>query len=246
MKSGQKRMVHSTVWESGQVAKLSRDARLLYIGLITLGDDDGRLKGSAALIRSQVFPYDDDVKVGDVAQWISEIKAQRLLVSYDVEGEEYLFHPKWEEYQHIREDRRRDSHIPAPALDFLPMATIRQPNGNQMGDKVPPKISKVKISKENINTVGHDEAFAIFWEKYPRKIGKKAAWKAWAKIAWTRDLHERIMTSLTAACTSEQWTKDSGRYIPHAATWLNGERWEDELTPGKAKNTKYEKVGRTA
>jgi hypothetical protein len=21
------------------------------------------------------------------------------------------------------------------------------------------------------------------------------------------------------------------RYIPHAATWLNNERWEDELTP---------------
>jgi len=28
---------------------------------------------------------------------------------------------------------------------------------------------------------------------------------------------------------SEQWTKDNGQYIPHAATWLNGRRWEDEL-----------------
>jgi hypothetical protein len=24
------------------------------------------------------------------------------------------------------------------------------------------------------------------------------------------------------------WTRDSGQYIPHAATWLNQRRWEDE------------------
>ena len=28
---------------------------------------------------------------------------------------------------------------------------------------------------------------------------------------------------------SHDWTKDGGQFIPHAATWLNGKRWEDEL-----------------
>jgi hypothetical protein len=32
---------------------------------------------------------------------------------------------------------------------------------------------------------------------------------------------------------SAQWSKDNGQYIPHAATWLNGKRWEDNLTPEK-------------
>ena len=27
---------------------------------------------------------------------------------------------------------------------------------------------------------------------------------------------------------TEDWMKDGGQYIPHAATWLNGRRWEDE------------------
>jgi len=26
---------------------------------------------------------------------------------------------------------------------------------------------------------------------------------------------------------SQQWVKDNGQFIPHAATWLNQERWQD-------------------
>ncbi|MNH08813.1 hypothetical protein D3C79_682460 [compost metagenome] len=45
------------------------------------------------------------------------------------------------------------------------------------------------------------------------------------------------MTIALAAWTvSTDWTKDGGQFIPHAATWLNGKRWEDELpTAGAAK-----------
>jgi len=243
MNGGPKRMVHRTIWASGQVAKLSRDARLLFIGLITLGDDDGRLKGSPSLIRSQIFPYDDDVKVADVDRWLKEIVAQKLVVGYCIEDECFFYHPKWDDYQHIREDRRRESAIPAPTFEFSATTTSRQPNGNQVGAKTPLKLSKDNLSKENINK---DVAFVAFWEAYPKKVGKKAAWKAWQKIQYTPELASFILEAIHKAINSEQWQKDSGRYIPHAATWLNGERWNDVLTPGRAKSTKYDKVGRTA
>ena len=238
-------MVHLTIWASGQVAKLSHDARLLYIGLITLGDDDGRLKGAPALIRSQIFPYDDDVKVADVSRWLGEIEAQKLVVRYEVDGEQYMYHPKWEDYQLLREDRRRESNIPAPDIEFLPLTTNGQPNGNQVGDKRRLKLSKDKISKENIDSSASDTAFVAFWEKYPYKVGKKAAWKAWQKVKYTPELGAKIMTALEAWKQSPQWTKDAGRYIPHPATWINGERWEDEVAPAKAKNTKYDNIGTT-
>jgi len=236
-------MVHTTIWASGQFSRLSKEGRLLYIGMITLGDDDGRLKGSAALIRSQIFPYDDDVKVADVARWLKEIEAQKLVVKYDVDGEEYFFHPKWEEYQQIREDRRRESHIPAPSFDFPPVSTIGQPSGNQTGSKTPLKISKDKKSKDNTNTLTSDNAFVAFWEKYPNKVGKKAAWKAWQKVDITPELIAKIMTALDAAKKSPQWSKDDGRYIPHPATWINGERWDDQIAPAQKKNSKYDNVG---
>jgi len=71
--------------------------------------------------------------------------------------------------------------------------------------------------------------FDRFWVLYPRKVGKSAAEKAWAKIKVTADLFNRMAASLAAWTVSTDWTKDNGQYIPHASTWLNGKRWEDEL-----------------
>lgn len=71
--------------------------------------------------------------------------------------------------------------------------------------------------------------FERFWSLYPRKVSKADAKKAWAKIKVTADLFDLMAASLAAWTVSTDWTKDGGQYIPHAATWLNGKRWEDEL-----------------
>jgi len=34
---------------------------------------------------------------------------------------------------------------------------------------------------------------------------------------------------------SQSWTKDNGQFIPLAATWLNGRRWEDEQPESSAR-----------
>lgn len=72
-------------------------------------------------------------------------------------------------------------------------------------------------------------AFDRFWALYPRKVGKSAAEKAWAKIKVTADLFDLMAKALAAWTVSTDWTKDGGQFIPHASTWLNGKRWEDEL-----------------
>ena len=72
-------------------------------------------------------------------------------------------------------------------------------------------------------------AFDRFWALYPRKVGKSAAEKAWAKIKVTADLFDLMAKALAAWAVSTDWTKDGGQFIPHASTWLNGKRWEDEL-----------------
>lgn len=70
-------------------------------------------------------------------------------------------------------------------------------------------------------------SFEDFWRTFPRRLAKKDALKAWQRI--DPSMHARIMTSLTQQKKSEQWRKDSGQFIPYPASWLNGERWEDEL-----------------
>jgi hypothetical protein len=70
--------------------------------------------------------------------------------------------------------------------------------------------------------------FDEFWKKYPRKRAKADARKAWKKLRHV-DL-KTIMVALEAAIASDEWRRDSGQFIPYPTTWLNGERWTDELT----------------
>lgn len=89
-----------------------------------------------------------------------------------------------------------------------------------------------------------DQDFDVFWARYPNKKGKQAARKAWAKIQPTTALVMTIQTALEWQERQPQWVKDGGRFVPHAATWLNGRRWEDEPfhTPTDATEAAWDRV----
>lgn len=71
--------------------------------------------------------------------------------------------------------------------------------------------------------------FDRFWLAYPRKISKKKASQAWLKIKPDGGLVEEILKKLEYYKLTEQWSKDNGQFIPHPTTWLNQERWNDEI-----------------
>lgn len=64
--------------------------------------------------------------------------------------------------------------------------------------------------------------FVDFWTQYPRKDNKAAAAKAWKKLNPSLILRGIILNDI---CT-RAWGDD--KFIPHAATYLNNRRWEDE------------------
>lgn len=75
-----------------------------------------------------------------------------------------------------------------------------------------------------------DERFAEFWSLYPRKQGKGAALKAWAKIKPDGELFATIVASVQDnVARNAQWQREGGRFIPMPATWLNQTRWLDEI-----------------
>ena len=73
-----------------------------------------------------------------------------------------------------------------------------------------------------------DNEFEAFWSAWPRKVAKAEARKAWAQTSRVRPDLQTILTAILAASATEQWMRGNGQFIPHAATWLRGERWEDE------------------
>ena len=69
-------------------------------------------------------------------------------------------------------------------------------------------------------------AFDKFWKIYPRKIGKAKAKDAFNKAVRKAPL-VIIMDAVSEYAQSVQG-KDA-KFIPHASTWLNQERWDDEI-----------------
>jgi DnaD/phage-associated family protein len=92
-------MIDPAIWQSGSMADLTRDQRLLFIGLFSNADDQGRLRGNPNLIRSLIFPFDDDLTSEDIKRDLQAIAAQGCIILYDVEGKELIQILNWWDYQ---------------------------------------------------------------------------------------------------------------------------------------------------
>lgn len=82
--------------------------------------------------------------------------------------------------------------------------------------------------------------FERFWSEYPRKIAKKKAQQIWIRLKPSPGLAEKIIGAVCTHQQTDQWKRDKGQYIPHPATFLNQERWNDEF--GIKESSKYDKL----
>jgi hypothetical protein len=88
-------------------------------------------------------------------------------------------------------------------------------------------IAKTRQDKTSITTMSF---FEEWWVEYPRKIGKGAARKAWDRISPDREFTDKAIAKVRESKQSADWKREHGKFIPHPATWLNQDRWEDEIT----------------
>lgn len=90
------------------------------------------------------------------------------------------------------------------------------------------KNKAIKKQNKELNEL-QEKQFDKFWQAYPKKVSKKQAQKSWKKINPSLELFEKILKALEMVKQTEQWKKDNGKFIPYPATWLNQERWNDEI-----------------
>lgn len=103
-----------------------------------------------------------------------------------------------------------------------------EPENKVLSPIVPTGDRQVRPTASSLSNKQQD-TFNQFWQAYPKRVGKGAAEKAWAKIKPDKDLFEKMIAAVEAAKKSRQWLRDQGQYIPNPSTWLNQQRWEDEL-----------------
>ncbi|APW37146.1 hypothetical protein RD110_08000 [Rhodoferax koreense] len=128
----------------------------------------------------------------------------------------------------------------APPPVQMPHKPVRQPHTNHQEPSVEPsRTTNARASDSEIDAGAFVLAgFLEFWKAYPRKVSRPAAHKAWFKVWKTREPDRAVIDLMLDAIAwqrkTEDWRKEGGRFIPHPATWLNNERWNDE-PPATAK-----------
>ena len=64
------RTVKPELYSDEKLCEVSRDCRLLFIGLFNFADDKGRMAYAPKLIKMEIFPGDEDVTPKQVSVWV--------------------------------------------------------------------------------------------------------------------------------------------------------------------------------
>jgi hypothetical protein len=115
---------------------------------------------------------------------------------------------------------------------FSPQTPLEiRPDENRPDHTIPenPGASGLSVKIPGNSGTDAEDAFARFWEVYPRKIGRKDALAAFLKIAPDAPLTERIIQAVQRWSASADWLREGGRFVPNPAKWLESEGWNDEV-----------------
>jgi hypothetical protein len=92
------------------------------------------------------------------------------------------------------------------------------------------RLDKNRLDKKENNPLPlkANAAFENFWKLYPRKVAKAKVRSIWERKKLDR-MADHITASVIRYAASSDWRKEGGKYVPYPTTFLNEERWEDEV-----------------
>jgi microsomal dipeptidase-like Zn-dependent dipeptidase len=108
-------MIDPCIWQSEDFSKLSILAKVVWIGLFSNADDEGRGRAKASYVKSMIFPYDEDEKaIKKVDKTLDEIAQIMSIIFYIEDGNELYQLRNWGKFQTI--DKPKNS-VLSPCSD---------------------------------------------------------------------------------------------------------------------------------
>ncbi len=147
-----KRMISPEFWTDEKVGGIPVEARLLFMGLISNADDEGRLPGNTQLIKSLVFPY-DTFSASKVEEWLSLIAKVKIIIKYRTNDQDYIQIKNFLKHQTI--NRPSKSKIP-PYLDSEVLTELSVSIHGELSDDSllkEEKLKEINISSESQETI---------------------------------------------------------------------------------------------
>jgi len=220
-----------------ELAELDPLARLLFIGLWIVADCEGRLEYRPKRIKAEILPYDDC----NIAKLLGDLAQSQFIAIYNVKEKRYIAIANFAKHQNPHPNEvRKGSAIPSPeecATETLETEEIANNHDKTLQERdesiTNPADSLLLIPSTPNGTCANDAqiGFEDFWAEYPKKKDKakaKAKWKSKKLDSKAEIILEDVRNRKV---NDYDWRKEDGKYIPYPSTYLNGKRWEDEITP---------------
>ena len=237
----ERRMFTKKITDDDHFLNLSSPAQALYLHLSMNADDDGFCNQiTASMFKAHASVTD-----------LEALLKNRYIYQFD-SGVIVIKH--WRMANALRKDRYTPTAFKNEMAmlkvgengayklpDNNDMVAERLPNGCRLVAERLPQVSigKVSIDKNNKNNIScngnsiievlskKEMWFESFWEIYPKHQDKKKAKQKFLKLCKDEKKYQEIMQGLRNVLPV--WAKKDTKYIPMPTTWLNGERWNDEV-----------------
>lgn len=234
------------------LAEVSIYGRYLYENLWCHMDRNGLCDANSKLIKTQVFPYDDEITVKKVTSFLEELVAHRFLIVVEWESKKYFYCPTLLKHQKFHPKEQPRHSIPAEHLQ----ASCKQP-AKQLLDNEQPPASSVgngdwdgELGLELRTSAAPKITSADFescWKDYPRKVEKSGAQKRFLQVIKTREDLEQLVKAIETYRTYVEDHRMPEPGIKHMATFLENrdskpyfQPWKDWIrkpeSPEKAMN----------
>ncbi len=120
-----------------ELVELPFATRLLFIGLWTVADREGRLEDKPKRIKMHLFPADEI----DVDAALGELQAAGFLARYEVDGARYIQVLAFRKHQNPHRDEKAST-IPAPGEHSASTVQAPEPNdGNRADSPIPDSLN---------------------------------------------------------------------------------------------------------
>lgn len=190
-------------------------ARLLLIASLNFADDHGGLDRSAKQLKAQAFPYDDI----DCEPLVQELLKAGLMIEYSANGKKYLHIKGFRKHQKVEKPAKPR----IPVYESSPTPPLVLPDDSPS----PPRLVAVSSSegKGRDLKIGQSD-FDRFWIAYPKKVKRKTSAEIWNRKRLDSKTGELLADIQRRLESDRRWREG---FIPDPTTYLNQERWVDEL-----------------
>jgi len=229
------------------LAELAPLTRLLFAGLWTLCDRDGRCEDRPKRIKGQVLAYDNC----DADGMLQELAEAGFIARYKSKGQAVIQVLAWDKHQnpHCKEVASTLPPMceadtdPEPTPDKHGASTVQEqcdasPLPERAGlipdsfNLIPDSLINTSSARKRPACVGEGE-FPRFWALYPnngRRTNRKKCLEKWLRNRLD-DIADEICAHVEALKQTRKWADG---YEPAALSYLNGEHWNDGVPDEQA------------